>query len=304
MDVSVVIPVFNAAAFVDKAVQSALAQPQTQEVLLIEDGSTDDSLARCQSLAERHEKVRLLRHPSGQNRGAGASRNLGLDHASCDYIAFLDADDFYLAHRFQQAALVLAQHPKADGVYEAIGVHYYEPQQKALFEQQFGPHHLTSLSEEVPPDALFETLLRGDKGWFSLDGLVVKKELIEATGRFDEELRQGQDTDYILRLSLQGQLHPGSIWEAVAMRGVHGANRIFDAASRRASKVLFYEKWFFRMLDNRWNARVNRLILQKYIGFRPLFDRWQQYPFFSRMLKYLYAFWLLLRHPRLILLLC
>ncbi len=59
---SVIIPVYNAAAYVRHAVESALAQPETAEVILIEDGSPDNALEICENLASEFEKVKLLRH--------------------------------------------------------------------------------------------------------------------------------------------------------------------------------------------------------------------------------------------------
>jgi len=121
IQISVVTPVYNAAEFVTRAVESALAQPETAEVLLIEDGSPDNALAICQGLAAKYEKVKLLRHPNGENRGAGASRNLGMKNASSDYIGFVDADNFYLPGRFKKAAEVFTSDPDCEGVYETIG---------------------------------------------------------------------------------------------------------------------------------------------------------------------------------------
>ncbi len=100
MQVSIIIPVYNAAAYVREAVESALIQPETGEILLIEDNSPDDSLRICQELAAKYDKVKLLRHPNGENRGPGASRNLGMRNARSPILAFLDADDYYLPGRF------------------------------------------------------------------------------------------------------------------------------------------------------------------------------------------------------------
>ena len=77
--ISVIIPVYNAERYLERAVASALEQPQTGEVILIEDCSPDGSLAICEKLAAAHpDKVRLLRHPDGKNHGAGPTRNLGI----------------------------------------------------------------------------------------------------------------------------------------------------------------------------------------------------------------------------------
>src|SRR5690606_1248107 len=98
--ISVIIPVYNAAAFVEQAVQSALTQPEVSEVILVEDGSEDKSLPICEKLASQNDIITLLRHPGGVNKGAGASRNLGIQHTKNEWIAFLDADDYYLENRF------------------------------------------------------------------------------------------------------------------------------------------------------------------------------------------------------------
>ena len=120
--ISVVIPVYNAATFVTQAVESALAQPDVREVILVEDCSPDDSLAVCQQLAREYSQVKLFQHPGAVNCGAGPSRNLGITSSTCPYLAFLDADDYYLPNRFTAARLVFAQNPDCDGVYDAVGM--------------------------------------------------------------------------------------------------------------------------------------------------------------------------------------
>ena len=67
-----VTPVYNAARFVEASVLSALGHPEVKEVILVEDGSSDDSLAVCHELAARHAQVRVLTHPGRGNRGAAA----------------------------------------------------------------------------------------------------------------------------------------------------------------------------------------------------------------------------------------
>ena len=71
LEISVVIPVYNAAPFLKKAVFSALRQPETAEVILIEDGSEDNSRAICQSLKEQYKRVVFFQHAQGGNLGAG-----------------------------------------------------------------------------------------------------------------------------------------------------------------------------------------------------------------------------------------
>ena len=108
--ISVVIPVFNAEKYLRNAVNSALRQEEVSEVVLVEDCSPDNCLAICQELAETSPKVRLLQHPDRQNHGAAESRNLGIRSARGDFIAFLDADDYYLDDRFKVAVEILREH--------------------------------------------------------------------------------------------------------------------------------------------------------------------------------------------------
>ena len=121
--VSVIIPVYRVEHHVEKAVRSALDQPETLEVVLVEDGSPDGSLSACRKLVEEFgPRVRLFRHPGGANLGAGASRNLGVKSARGGYVAFLDADDHFLPGRFAASVPILERDGSVGGVYEADGV--------------------------------------------------------------------------------------------------------------------------------------------------------------------------------------
>ena len=131
--VSIVIPFYNARDYITQAVEFALGQPETGEVLLIEDNSPDGGIEVCQSLANKYPKVRLLKHLDGRNHGAGASRNLGIRNAHYPFIAFLDADDYYLENRFQATKEIFKQHDDIDGVYEALGIEYENSTAKELY---------------------------------------------------------------------------------------------------------------------------------------------------------------------------
>lgn len=88
--ISVTIPVYNTADFVEQAVESALIQPQTEEVILVEDASSDNSLDVCQKLAAVNKRVHLFHHPDGGKHGCSASRSLAVQKSTCEYIAFLE----------------------------------------------------------------------------------------------------------------------------------------------------------------------------------------------------------------------
>ncbi|MCM3697090.1 glycosyltransferase [Microbacterium oleivorans] len=94
-DISFVVPLYNAAPWVGQCVQSLLTQTATSlEVVCVDDGSTDDSLAIVERIRETDERVTILRQP---NAGQSVARNRGLDASRGRYIAFVDSDDYWVS---------------------------------------------------------------------------------------------------------------------------------------------------------------------------------------------------------------
>ena len=92
--VSVIVPVYNVAPFLKKCVESICAQTWDYiEIILVDDGSTDDSGSICDQMSQKDERIKVLHK---QNAGVSAARNSGLDMASGDYICFVDGDDYVM----------------------------------------------------------------------------------------------------------------------------------------------------------------------------------------------------------------
>lgn len=88
---SIIVPVFNTAAYVGACLESALAQTEAAfEILVVDDGSTDASAAICADIAERDTRIRLFHK---NNEGQGVARNVALSYATGRYVLFLDSDD-------------------------------------------------------------------------------------------------------------------------------------------------------------------------------------------------------------------
>lgn len=298
MNISVIIPVYNAATFVTKAVRSALQQQEVREVILVEDGSTDDSLAVCQGLELEDSRVKVFQHPGRQNHGAGASRNLGIEKATAPYIAFLDADDFYLENRFETAQKVFEEFPDADGVYEAVTRDFENSEVKKAYTQLYSDDSLVTMTEAVPPEQLFQTFFIGEKGWFCINGLVLKRVFLERVGRFDVNLRQTQDTDFMLRLSLKGRLYHGNLKTPVAAINIHGENRILKATKVAHYRHLLFKKWFGLMLGTNWNKRVNKHVIRGMLYTHPRIFKYRNAPVMRIILKTFYLTGYMLRQPK------
>lgn len=110
---SVVIPVYNIRDYVERCVRSVLAQPDVPlEVLIVDDGSTDDSGAVCDALAAEDSRVTVIHKPNG---GLSDARNYGLCHAQGEYILFMDGDD-WLTENVCPGLLQMALQDRADVV--------------------------------------------------------------------------------------------------------------------------------------------------------------------------------------------
>lgn len=243
MEISVIIPVYNASKYIKKAVESALQLHQVKEVILIEDGSPDNSYEVCNVLSNKYNSVRLFQHEGGVNMGAAASRNLGIEKSNYNYIAFLDADDFYLPNRFKFDEEIFASNSDTDGVYNALGFHYYSEDAKKKYDR-LGMSDLTTISSKVPSSEVLNVLLGNTEnitGYFSCVALTVKKSVFDKVGMFNEELRMYEDTDFIFRLSVHCNLEGGSLDSAVAMRGVHDDNRISKKVTNYYNHIKLYK---------------------------------------------------------------
>lgn len=230
MNISVIIPIYNAEAFLEKAVDSALYFDEVKEILLIDDCSKDNSLNICHILVKKDSRIKLFQHPDKENHGAAATRNLGLQKVESEYIAFLDADDYYLPNRFD-AEKIIFKGEKIEGVFGAIGVEFLTEKGKAEYEVKFNNAQLTTVRYAAEGSEIFRGLLNLTPEFFGtffhLNTLTIKKSALQKSDiRFNTKLRVHQDSDFITKLSYHCYLKSGIIDKAIAIRGVHDHNRI------------------------------------------------------------------------------
>jgi glycosyltransferase involved in cell wall biosynthesis len=240
---SVVIPVFNHERWVAAAVASALSQPEVTEVILVEDGSPDRSLEECQRLAGKDQRVRVVQHPLGANRGASASRNLGVHEAGGTFVAFLDADDLMLPSRFRRTFEVFGDSPNTDGVYEAVG-YRFESREALLLHMTDGRELLTTVRRPLDPAEVFWNQSPvGDAGYCNMDGWTFRRRFLMAGGLFNEDLELFEDTEFFIRMSIIGELRPGELAQPVATRRLHSANRISAPRAESDQREAWQKMW-------------------------------------------------------------
>jgi glycosyltransferase involved in cell wall biosynthesis len=187
-EVSVVIPVRDGAGFVVDACRSALSQRGVDvEVLVIENGSTDDTVQLVRSVAD--SRLRLLhQHPPGVSR----ARNRGVSHATAAWVAFLDADDRWSPDKLRRQ-LDAAAGARADLVFSDAAV------------VRDGAGDGPSFHQVNPPpaaSALLVAELLTRPNFIPLSSVLVRRERVTAVGGFRTDLTHSEDWDLWLRLAL------------------------------------------------------------------------------------------------------
>ncbi|SDL86048.1 glycosyltransferase family 2 protein [Chryseobacterium taihuense] len=275
MNISVIIPVYNAEAFLEQAVNSALIFEEVKEILLIEDCSSDNSLRICHNLIKRDSRIKLYQHPDKLNHGAGASRNLGIEKATSEFIAFLDSDDYYLPNRFD-AEKSIFKDPNIDGVFGGLGVEYLSEKGKSEFEEKFKNTTLTTVKYHAEGKEIFRGLLNLTSEFFGtffhLNTLTIKKSAIHKSClKFNTELRVHQDSDFITKLSYYCYLKSGIIDRAIAIRGVHDNNRITKikmySTEYNSKQLLLWRSLYIWSKNIHLNADEKKYLLLQYKAF-------------------------------------
>jgi glycosyltransferase involved in cell wall biosynthesis len=173
-------PALNADRFVESAIRSLLREREAVplDIIVIDDGSTDRTKAIVESFARDFPEIRLLQNP---RKGIAAARNTGLDHVrdDCAFVTFLDADDVSYPGRIARQRARFHSDPTIDVLYGTM--------------EMF--HVLDDLTQ-APAVGYPTKVIRGPY----LQSAMYRPHVIRKVGRFDESFRQGDDTDYVLRV--------------------------------------------------------------------------------------------------------
>lgn len=197
MNVTVVIPAFNAERFIEETLDCLLTQTYPiDEILIIDDRSSDRTVSIVEQYEKRHSVVRLIRQET--NQGGSAARNRGLTEARNEWVFFMDADDTMhpdlLRLEIEQLKENLHLNPAPVLVHPA-----YQQTDEAgeLIESS------TYLGKQTAFDETFGSLLVRNH-IITPSGLLVNREAALSIGGFKKNLRMIEDTDFILRLSRIG----------------------------------------------------------------------------------------------------
>ena len=205
MSITVVIPAYNAARYIEATLKSVLAQTlPPDEVLVIDDGSKDNTAEIAQSF---NGCVKVFRRA---NAGQGASRNFGVQQATSEWIALMDSDDLWVPHKLERQMLELAANPQADVCYSA----------RVRVTQADPSAPLAYLAVVPAPEAgnVRRALHRNTS--FLPSSVLIRRSTYLAHGGFDPHFIQVQDWEFWLRL-LHGGVQFAACAEPLMLYRVH-----------------------------------------------------------------------------------
>lgn len=230
----VVIPAFNAERFLERAVASIFATGYPDlGVVIVDDGSTDGTRQLAEDLCSQWQgHCRLLRHPDGGNHGVSSSRNLGISASKREWVALLDADDFYLPNRFAAFQRKLADSEQFDALYEICEIRFDEAGQlpsPGVGHQRFG------IEADLTGEALLGELLLG-RCW-ATSAITIRRDLLVRTGLFDPGKCIAEDCDLWFRMAAVGRIVAGELERPVSVYWRHADNTYHYKPEHRVALV-------------------------------------------------------------------
>lgn len=195
--VSVIIPVYNCVEYLPKALASVLEQTGVSIEVVLVDSSTDGSCAIVSNYIDSRVR-RIFQEP----RGVSAARNLGIQHAHGEYVAFQDADDEWLPEKLLVQVSALQRHPDAGLVFTDTMMF----REGEVIQETMNRHMLRdwcrSHASDVPGcyyGELYAQLLIQD--CMNTSSVLVRRKVLEESGTFDENFKVGEDYDLWLRIA-------------------------------------------------------------------------------------------------------
>jgi glycosyltransferase involved in cell wall biosynthesis len=197
MSISVIIPVYNCERYLDAAIQSVLQQTYAvSEIIVANDGSTDSSA----DIACQYAQVTLIEQ---LHQGLSAIRNLGLQYAKGEFIAFLDADDLWEPHKLAQQMQVFQDNPQIDVIFTQVQ-QFISPDLDPATQRQF-------YCPKKPMAGVFPTTM------------IARRRVFEQVGQFNCDLTLGEFIEWFSRVK-EANFLAFTIPETLAKRRIHASN--------------------------------------------------------------------------------
>jgi len=185
--VSIIIPAYNAEKYIQRALESALAQTYKDiEIIVIDDGSTD----KTAEIIKTYQDPRII-YIFQKNQGQGPARNNGIKKSQGEYITFLDADDYYFPEKVEKQVRFLENHSEYQAVY-CNALHFYSAHPLVFFKKKHNYHS----------GDIFKDLL--ESSYINLNTIMVSRQILDKAGLFNENRYCPEDWELWLKISRAG----------------------------------------------------------------------------------------------------
>lgn len=225
--VTVVMPAYNAARFIERAIESVLSQSYSPtELIVVDDGSTDATPNVVSSFLDR---LTYIRQPNARQ---AAARNRGVDAGRGDLLAFIDADDEWMPEKLAAQVAYLEKNPTVSAV--VCGVIETDESGRSIRNRE-------AWIDGEPRRAL---LLGTTGGGICGSTPLIRASAFEALGGFDEDLPPVEDTDLLWRVACQGEI--GVIPEPLVRYRLHASN----AHSQLQPMTIAWKRFYAKALSS------------------------------------------------------
>lgn len=195
--VSIIIPVYNRADLISFSLDAVLNQSYTNwECLIIDDGSTDDSVSVIHSYTTKDDRFRLFQQSDKKNKGANYCRNFGIKNANGEYFQFLDSDDYLFPQKIESQVIELLNYSK-----NTVAICKWDRFKTSIEEANFMKIYPYYKNFESPKNYL-NTL---GKKWIPPLCYLVPRKLVENAGPWNEDLIINQDAEYFIRILINAR---------------------------------------------------------------------------------------------------
>jgi glycosyltransferase involved in cell wall biosynthesis len=227
--VSVIIPTYNRADLLSQTIQSVLDQTfRDFEVLIIDDGSTDDT----EHVVRRVDDSRAIYIRQGHSGLPAVARNRGLHHARGEYIAFLDSDDLWLSEKLAQQMQYMDAHPE-------VGLSYTNTYRFTADPERHDPRPV--LRSETAHSGHAFARLYGQQVIPNLT-VMIRSSVVERVGMFDEDIRLKANEDYEYWLRIAHHYPIGYLDRPLALYRQHPEGISKAAVATNRAKLWLVEK--------------------------------------------------------------
>lgn len=232
-------------AFLEEAVASVCLQTESRwELLLVDDGSVPPLSSFAKQLAAGDERISYYEHADHANRGAGASRNLGIELAKGKFIAFLDSDDVWLPGKLGEQIALLETNSAAGMLYGNTQYWRTWRNDGATNQKDYLPRlkHVANATYQ-PPELLIK-FLRGGAPMPSMNSIIIRKKVIDQAGGFLDDFKTVyEDQIFIARACLATPVHVSdAVWDRYRQREDSSYSTAVRTGEDRAARIA-YLRW-------------------------------------------------------------